>query len=123
AALGGAGVCTRAPAPFGAGREGVQSVSVGAWEDQEVSRRRYGANLAFMNVRIADGGAERFESIANALPLVAEDAEFIAIHDAVRPCVTEALIDAVFARAAQTGAALLALPVSDTAQQVAPHHQ
>ena len=52
-------------------------------------RRRYGANLAFMNVRIADGGAERFESVANALALVQPEADFVAIHDAVRPCVTD----------------------------------
>src|SRR5262245_26680940 len=33
-------------------------------DDDEMFRRRYGANLAFMNVQIAQGGAERFESIA-----------------------------------------------------------
>src|SRR5580704_18557115 len=38
--------------------------------DQELFRRRYGANLAFMNVQIVNGGAERFESVANALAQV-----------------------------------------------------
>src|SRR5436853_4121575 len=42
--------------------------------DDEVFRRRYGANLAFMNVQIAPGGAERFESVANALALVKPEA-------------------------------------------------
>ena len=76
-----------------------------------------------MNVRIADGGAERFESVANALTLVPPEAEFIAIHDAVRPCVTDALINAVFAIAAQKGAAILAVPVTDTVKQVDGQNQ
>jgi 2-C-methyl-D-erythritol 4-phosphate cytidylyltransferase len=86
-------------------------------EDQETFRRRYQANLAFMNVQIADGGKERFESVANALALVKPEAEFVAIHDAARPCVTTALIDSVFASAVKTGAAMLAVPVSDTVKR------
>lgn len=100
-------------------REDVcQCIIVIAKADQEVFRRRYGANLAFMNVQVADGGAERFESIANALALVKAEADFVAVHDAVRPCLTEALVDAVFAGAVKVGAALLAVPVSDTVKQV-----
>src|ERR1700681_1843734 len=55
-----------------------QCVIVIAPADQETFRRRYGANLAFMNVQIADGGKERFESVANALALVKPEAEFVA---------------------------------------------
>src|SRR5262249_40324632 len=91
--------------------------------DQETFRRRYGANLAFMNVQIADGGAERFESVANALALLKPEADFVAIHDAVRPCLTEALTNAVFNKAVETGAALLAVPVSDTLKKVAVNQQ
>ena len=91
-----------------------QTLIVVAPEDQEMFRRRYAANLAFMNVQIVDGGKERFESVANALQVVKDEAEFVAIHDAVRPCLTKELIDAVFAEATKTGAALLAVPVTDT---------
>src|SRR6516165_3998775 len=70
-----------------------QTVIVVAPEDQETFRRRYGANLAFMNVQIANGGRERFESVANALAMVKPEAEFVAIHDAARPCLTATLID------------------------------
>src|SRR5213593_4907740 len=52
----------------------VQCIMVVAKPDQEAFRRRYGANLAFMNVQIADGGAERFESVANALAVAHADA-------------------------------------------------
>jgi len=43
------------------------------------------------------GGAERFDSVANALAKLKPEAELVAIHDAVRPCLTNELIDAVFA--------------------------
>ncbi len=95
-----------------------QCLIVIAPEDRDLFRTRYGANLAFMDIQVADGGGERFESVANALALVKQDAEFVAVHDAVRPCVTTEAIDAVFAKAAQAGAALLALPVSDTVKRV-----
>jgi 2-C-methyl-D-erythritol 4-phosphate cytidylyltransferase len=81
-------------------------------------RRRYGANLAFMNLQIVLGGAERFESVANALAKLKEEVDFVAIHDAVRPCVTEALLDSVFTKAEQGGAAILAMPISDTVKKV-----
>src|SRR6516165_2771000 len=79
----------------------VQCLIVIAKDDQEVFRRRYGANIAFMNVQIVEGGAERFDSVANALALVKSEADFIAIHDAVRPCLTNTQIDDVFAQAAK----------------------
>ena len=94
-----------------------QCLIVVAPEDQETFRRRYQANLAFMNVQIADGGKERFESVANALALVKPEAEFVAIHDAARPCVTAESIDAVFAGAVKTGAAMLAVSVTDTVKR------
>ena len=94
-----------------------QCLIVVAPEDQETFRRRYQANLAFMNVQIADGGKERFDSVANALAKIKEEAEFIAIHDAARPCVTAEMIDNVFASAAKMGAAMLGVPVTDTVKR------
>jgi 2-C-methyl-D-erythritol 4-phosphate cytidylyltransferase len=86
--------------------------------DEELVRRRYSANMAFMNVQLVHGGKERFDSVANALAKLEAEADFVAIHDAVRPCITEELITAVFARAAESGAALLAVPVADTVKRV-----
>src|SRR5437773_2883234 len=95
-----------------------QCIIVVAKSDQETFRRRYGANLAFMNVQIADGGAERFESVANALAVIKPEADFIAIHDAVRPCLTQEQIDAVLGQAQKSGAALRAVPVADTEREL-----
>jgi len=96
----------------------VQTLLVIDPADEEMVRRRYGPNMAFMNVQIVHGGKERFESVANALAKLHAEADFVAIHDAVRPCITEELISAVFAKAAEIGAALLALPVADTVKRV-----
>src|SRR5947208_5630995 len=81
-----------------------QCIVVVAREDQELFRRRYGAHLGLLNVQVADGGPERFDSVANALALVKPEADFVAIHDAARPCLTAALIDTLFSCAARTGA-------------------
>jgi 2-C-methyl-D-erythritol 4-phosphate cytidylyltransferase len=123
AQLDGRAVWLRTTEHFVARKDVCQCVVVVSKDDQEMFRRRYGANLAFMNVQIGDGGSERFESIANALALLKPEAEFVAIHDAVRPCVTEVQIDAVFGQAVKSGAAILAVPVSDTLKQVNAQHQ
>lgn len=100
-----------------------QCLIVVAKDDQEMFRRRYQANMAFMNVQIADGGKERFESVANALAMIKPEVDFVAVHDAVRPCLREEQINAVFAKAEKTGAALLAVPVTDTLKQVDNQHK
>lgn len=95
-----------------------QTLLVVSPADAEEVKRRYGSNLAFMGVTLVEGGAERSDSVAAALEKVAEDAELVAVHDAARPCVTEDMIDAVFAEAAKSGAAILASPVTATLKKV-----
>ena len=82
--------------------------------DDEMVRRKYGANMAFLNISLVHGGSERFESVANALKTVKDDVDFVAIHDSVRPCVTTELIDKVFQQAVKSGAAILALGMTDS---------
>jgi 2-C-methyl-D-erythritol 4-phosphate cytidylyltransferase len=64
------------------------------------------------------GGSERWESVGNALAEMASEAEYVAVHDAVRPCVTTDLIDSVFASARTHGAALLACRLTETVKRV-----
>ncbi len=87
-------------------------------EDRELVQSRYAANLMFMDVAVVDGGAERFESVANALVRVRPEIDFVAVHDAVRPCTPTPLIDAVFAAATRDGAALPGVAVTDTLKRV-----
>ena len=64
-----------------------------------------------MKIDLADGGAERYESVQNALRQLRSDVKIVAVHDAARPCVQEEEIDAVFRKARETGAAILAAQV------------
>ena len=101
------------------GRSDVkQVIVVVAEEDREEFNRKFGANIAILGVEVCRGGAQRSDSIQNALALVQDDVELVAVHDAARPCLADRWIDAVFAAAAKDGAAILALPVAGTLKQV-----
>ena len=63
---------------------------------------------------VCAGGAERYESVRNALRAVPPGTELVAVHDGARPLVPSALVSEVIAAARETGAALPATPVSDT---------
>jgi len=70
-------------------------------------------------VRLVNGGAERSDSILNALEAARElQPEIVAVHDAVRPFVSPGQISEVVARAREIGAAILALPATDTIKEV-----
>src|SRR5271170_5313016 len=84
--LDGRPVCLRTIELFATRDEVCQIILVVAPPDQELCRRRLGANLSFLSVQIADGGKERHDSVASALKLLKPEADFVAIHDAVRPC-------------------------------------
>ena len=86
--------------------------------DMEQMKSRYGGHLGFMGVQLTEGGPTRPQSVANALAKVADEAELVCVHDAVRPCICELWIDRVFAEADKTGAAILAYPVHGTLKRV-----
>jgi 2-C-methyl-D-erythritol 4-phosphate cytidylyltransferase len=98
--------------------EVCQTLLVISPEDRELFRTRYAPNIAFLDIQVIDGGAERFDSVANALAKLKDEVEYIAVHDAVRPCVEPFLIDAVFKKAIETGAAILGVPIADTIKRV-----
>jgi 2-C-methyl-D-erythritol 4-phosphate cytidylyltransferase len=91
-----------------------QTILVISPEDREEFNGKFGGNAALMGVEVVEGGAERSDSVANALARVNADCDHVAVHDAARPCIVEAWIDAVFAAAVKTGAAILAAPVNGT---------
>jgi 2-C-methyl-D-erythritol 4-phosphate cytidylyltransferase len=69
--------------------------------------------------RLVVGGAERQDSVWNGLEAVSPACDLVAIHDAARPCVCEALIAATLAAARETGAAVAAQPLTDTIKESA----
>lgn len=71
-------------------------------------------------VVLVPGGARRQDSVRAGLEALGADAPPLAlIHDGARPCVPLERLDALIEAARQTGAALLASPVSDTLKDVA----
>jgi 2-C-methyl-D-erythritol 4-phosphate cytidylyltransferase / 2-C-methyl-D-erythritol 2,4-cyclodiphosphate synthase len=71
-------------------------------------------NTLFLTV---DGGAQRQDSVRNALHHPKLSGSLVAIHDAVRPNVSRGLIDRVCEVAAKTGAAIPALSAKDTVKR------
>lgn len=63
--------------------------------------------------KIAEGGAERFFSVKNALALVGDN-EIVAIHDGVRPFVSNETIERCFNEAENSGAAIPVMPLTES---------
>ena len=99
-----------------------QVVVVISPEDRESFREKFGANLAFMGITLAEGGTQRADSVRNGLEKLGPEIDMVAIHDAARPCIASAWIDRVFEAGARTGAAILATPVVGTLKRVGPDH-
>jgi 2-C-methyl-D-erythritol 4-phosphate cytidylyltransferase len=91
-------------------------------EDKEAFFSKFGANIAILGIEVVEGGAERSDSVQKALERIKSDIDFIAVHDAARPCLADEWIDRVFAAAEKTGAAMLAIPVSGTLKRVSKDH-
>jgi len=101
----------------------VQTILVLSPEDIEWFKDKFRPNLAFMDVEIVEGGAERADSVRNALARVRADVDFVAVHDAARPLIVKDWINRVFKAAEQHGAALLATPITSTLKRVGPSQQ
>lgn len=71
-------------------------------------------------VLLAAGGSERADSVLNGLNLLAqhtsynEDADWVMVHDAVRPCLRQQDIEKLVLEVEGEAGGLLALPVRDT---------
>jgi 2-C-methyl-D-erythritol 4-phosphate cytidylyltransferase len=95
-----------------------QVIVIVSSEDKEAFHSKFGANVAILGIEVVEGGAERADSVQKALERVRDDVDFIAVHDAARPCLADEWIDRVFAAAEKTGAAMLAIPVTGTLKRV-----
>ena len=94
--------------------EVAQIIMVISPDDREMFVEKFGGNLALLGAQLVLGGSTRAASVQNGLREVRADIPYVAIHDAARPCVSEVWIDAVFAKAKATGAAILATPCHST---------
>jgi 2-C-methyl-D-erythritol 4-phosphate cytidylyltransferase len=82
-------------------------------------KNNHADRLGLLGARICRGGAtHRWETVRAAIAEVPPDCTHIAIHDAVRPCVTPELLDRVFRAARKHAAVIPALEVTDTLKRV-----
>jgi 2-C-methyl-D-erythritol 4-phosphate cytidylyltransferase len=68
-----------------------------------------------VDFKIVEGGATRQDSVQAGVESARGD--FVLVHDAARPCVSSAVIARTVADAQSRGAAIAALPVSDTVKR------
>ena len=65
------------------------------------------------------GGEQRQDSVYNGFNSLEEGTDIVVVHDGVRPFATPQMITATVEAAQQHGAAITAIPVSDTVKQAA----
>lgn len=72
----------------------------------------------FNKVRaVVEGGDERYWSVKNGLT-AAVNAEYVLIHDAARPCLTDEIIERSIIEVMHSGACTVGVPVKDTIKVV-----
>jgi len=87
-------------------------------DDREWVESMLSAEFSGGKVRVVEGGNSRQESVQNALASLDPETDLVAVHDAVRPFIDIETIHKVFDEAAETGAAIVAVPAIDTVKQV-----
>jgi 2-C-methyl-D-erythritol 4-phosphate cytidylyltransferase len=101
-----------------AAHPGVERLVVVASEANRDAIEALAASIA-PGAGIVIGGARRRDSVLAGLSVIV-DCDYVLVHDGARPLLTPDLVDAALAGARETGAALCAVPVSDTVKRVQP---
>lgn len=97
----------------------TQVILVISPDEREHFLSTFGANIAVLGIDVVDGGEQRADSVANALEKVDADCEFVAIHDAARPCIDGMLVDRIFSAVREHGAVIPAIAVNSTVKRSA----
>ncbi len=86
----------------------------------EESRGRDALSLARVDIEteVISGGQERQDSVYKGLQRAKPDTDMVLIHDGVRPFVSREVVLATIEAAEEWGAAVAAVPVTDTIKQV-----
>jgi 2-C-methyl-D-erythritol 4-phosphate cytidylyltransferase/2-C-methyl-D-erythritol 2,4-cyclodiphosphate synthase len=93
-------------------------ILVVAAEDVERARRLLAKRRK--SERVVAGGESRQDSVGAALGEVGASSDLVVVHDAARPFVKPGLIRSCLQAAAKHGAAVAAVPATDTVKQVGP---
>lgn len=96
---------------------GIVLVLPGEYVD-DVARRLKAQGRDQKLLAVIAGGEDRQFSVARGLKALPPQANWVAVHDAVRPFVTPQLIEATFTLAQQVGAGIPVVGIHDTLVQV-----
>jgi len=69
---------------------------------------------------LVEGGPSRFHSVRNGLESIEGEEGLVAIHDGVRPFVTQEIISSGFGEAAILGSAIAVVPLQDSLRKLNP---
>ena len=86
---------------------------------ENAARAQVAAAGLSIPVKITVGGIERQDSVRIALELTSAESDLVIVHDAARPLATLAIFEACLSASSRAGAAIAAIPVSDTLKRVA----
>lgn len=75
-------------------------------------------NFRGRNFVICQGGDSRQESVENGLSKLSQDSQIVMVHDGVRPFISKKIITENIKMAREKGAALTAIPSTDTLKEV-----
>ncbi len=119
APLEGRGVWLHSAEKFLAHDDVAQLILVIAADDKEYFQNKFAGNAAILGVEVVEGGAERADSVQKALEKLKPEIDYVAVHDAARPCIANPWITEIFEAAEKSGAAIPAVPVGNTLKRIA----
>jgi 2-C-methyl-D-erythritol 4-phosphate cytidylyltransferase len=70
------------------------------------------------NIDLIEGGETRFQSVKNALAVLKEHINIVAVHDAARPLVSQGTITGAYGTASLYGAAVPVIPLNESLREV-----
>jgi 2-C-methyl-D-erythritol 4-phosphate cytidylyltransferase len=117
--IGGKPILVRTLEVFALSPEIDEIILVAPRKDIPAVRQMILGSPAMSKIRhLLPGGRQRQDSVRNGLSAVAEDADIVLIHDAVRPMISADLIRRTVQETKQHGAVTVGMPVKDTIKQV-----
>ncbi len=87
-------------------------------EDVTQTERELKSLISTKPVQVIPGGARRQDSVSEGLKAASNDADYICIHDAVRPFVTPAIIQSALDACPRHDGVIVSEPAKDTIKQI-----
>jgi 2-C-methyl-D-erythritol 4-phosphate cytidylyltransferase len=115
--LGGRPLLLRTVEFFTKREEITQIIVVGPVDTFNDFKERFGPALSFHDVLIVEGGTNRSDSVKNGLKMVEDGIDRIAVHDAARPALTNALFESVLLASKELDAVAAATRITGTVKR------